>query len=59
MLTNQGAIGVIGGGDITSEAALVKLMYLLGQEMTVDEVKRYLRLSIRGEMSDLNEQLLD
>jgi L-asparaginase len=52
-------IGVIGGGDITSEAALVKLMYLLGQEMTVDEVKRYLRLSIRGEMSDLNEQLLD
>jgi L-asparaginase len=52
-------IGVIGGGDITSEAALVKLMYLLGQEMSIDEVKRWLRVSIRGEMSDLNEQLLD
>ena len=45
-------IGVIGGADITSEAAIVKMMYLFGQELTSSEVKHYLRMPIRGELSE-------
>ncbi|MGM9833415.1 MAG: asparaginase [Candidatus Limisoma sp.] len=45
------AAGVISGNDITSEAALTKLMYLFGMELTADEVKKYLNFSLCGEVS--------
>ena len=45
-------IGVIGGHDITIEAAVTKMMYLLGHcGDDTEEVKRLLGQSIRGEIS--------
>lgn len=43
--------GVITGHDITVEAAVTKLMYLLGSGMTTDQVKEYLTTSIVGEIT--------
>ena len=44
-------IGVISGYDITTESAVAKLMFLLGLNMPVKEVKRLLQVSLRGEMT--------
>ena len=45
-----GDIGVISGYDITTEAAVAKLMYLLGQKLSNEEVKKWMQYSLRGEM---------
>jgi L-asparaginase len=42
-------IGIISGGDMTTEAALVKLMYLLGLNYNPTDMKRILLESISGE----------
>lgn len=46
-----GRIGVIGGYDITTESALAKLMYLIGEGYSHDKVVELLQASIRGEMT--------
>lgn len=46
-----GQIGVIGGSDITTESAIAKMMYLLGQGYTGDELKILLQLPLRGELT--------
>ena len=43
-------MGVITGLDITFEAAIVKLMFLFGQNYTVNEVKTQFENSLAGEM---------
>ena len=43
--------GVVPGHDLTSEAAITKLMYLLGRKMKPDEVKYYMQSNLCGEMS--------
>lgn len=44
-------IGVISGRDITTEAALAKLMYLFGEGHGNEAVKKLLNMSLRGEVS--------
>jgi L-asparaginase len=44
-------IGVISGHDITTEAAVAKWMYLFGEGLTNEEVKYYLGVSLRGEIT--------
>src|ERR1044072_2455495 len=44
--------GVLSGFDITPEAALCKLMVLLGREEMSDSVEKYLQRSLVGEQSE-------
>ncbi|MDC0204446.1 type I asparaginase [Flavobacteriales bacterium] len=43
--------GVICGKDLTSEAAITKLMFLLGGDLDDDEIKIQLQANLRGEIS--------
>lgn len=45
------AAGVISGRDITSEAAITKMMYLFGLGLSSDSVKTYLECSLCGEIT--------
>jgi L-asparaginase len=44
-------VGVLSGGDITTEAAITKMMYLLANESSEQEVRRKLITPLAGEMS--------
>ena len=44
-------IGVISGSDMTTEAALAKMMYLLGSESSLEVIKDKLSISLIGELS--------
>jgi len=44
-------IGVISGKDMTFETATTKLMYLLGTDLSTEEIKDWLQKPLRGEIS--------
>lgn len=44
-------IGIVNGKDITSESAIAKLMYLLGENLGGKSFKRLFERSLRGEIS--------
>lgn len=43
--------GVVPGHDLTSEAAITKLMYLFGCGLTPEEVRKAIGIPLRGELS--------
>lgn len=43
--------GVVPGHDLTSEAAITKLMYLLGRGLGTEEIKQLMQCNLCGEMS--------
>lgn len=45
-------IGVISGKDMTTEAAIAKMMYLIGKENSSEEIKNKLAVSLVGELSE-------
>ena len=44
-------IGVLSGYDITTEAAVTKLMFLFGHGYNPEEVKERMQIAIAGEMT--------
>lgn len=48
--TTMKKLGIISGKDITTEAAITKLMYLLGQNTPQEDFKNVFETSLRGEM---------
>lgn len=43
--------GVVGGYDMTTEAAITKMMFLLGQDLSNEEIKNLVGQSLRGELT--------
>ncbi|WP_204344807.1 asparaginase [Psychroserpens algicola] len=49
--TQLKSIGVISGNDITTEAALAKMMFMLGEKVSLKTFKTIFETPLRGEMS--------
>jgi L-asparaginase len=45
-------MGVVSGFDMTFEATITKLMFLMGQGLSVEEIKNLMEVSIAGELTN-------
>ena len=45
-------IGAINGGDMTTEAAMTKLIYLFSKGLAVEEIRRQMMKNLRGELTE-------
>ena len=48
--TDLKRIGIINGKNITTETAIAKMMYLLGEDLSNEQFKYYFETSLRGEI---------
>ncbi len=46
--------GVIGGLDMTASAALVKMYYLLSQDLSLEEMQQQIQQPLCGELTSKN-----
>lgn len=49
-------LGVVNGVDMTIEATLAKLAYLLGKKYEIEEIKKLIAINLRGELSLKNDE---
>jgi L-asparaginase len=45
--------GVVSGHDMTFEAAVTKLMFVLGQGLSKEETKKMIETPLRGELTPI------
>jgi len=57
--TALGRAGVVFGHDLTSEAALTKLIWLLGKDLTNDQIRFKMSHSLRGELTEQSQTLFE
>ena len=46
-------LGVVGGSDMTVEAAIAKLFFLLNQNISLDEIKELISVNLVGELTEI------
>ncbi|KAF3915991.1 L-asparaginase [Arthrobotrys entomopaga] len=57
--TALGRAGVVFGHDLTSEAALTKLIWLLGKNLTDQQIRFQMSHSLRGELTEQSQTLFE